>query len=250
VHRILSWAFFLRPRARVFAAVLGLAAQSARADFIGAIHIDFQSGNSAGSYEFILPMNQDPYQWTLAAPVNIYGSDDQQLIGTLRELHVELEGDPGVSLGFNVTANNSPTLVTVTSATVTFAPLFNPMAFASAAITVTDAGSNGANATGTFGGSLAYQALFNGSSVFANLVSPVSAGVDSSATGSDRLPALGMISIPGAVTSIQSQFSFVLSANDTASGTSRFNVVPEPASLILVVLGLLCFPMALWRRTR
>ena len=217
-------------------AILAIASP-ARADFIGAIQIDFQSGDQAGSYSFVLPGDQDPYTWALPSPVSVY-SDTNQLIGTIRGLDVELNGDPGVSLGFFVTATAATTHITVTSSLVSFGAIVNPLAFASAGITVTDNDSDGASVTGLYPASLAYQANYNGSSVFTNLVSPISAGIDSSATISDRFPLAGFSSIAGAVTSIQTQFDFMLSPNDSASGTSRFTVVvPEPASVVLALLG-------------
>ena len=94
-----------------------------------------------------------------------------------------------------------------------------------------------------FPGIKAYQAQYNsGPSIFANLVSPVNAPTDTSNTGSDRFPAAGRVPISGIVNSIQSQFSFQLTANDSASGTSSFNltggtIVPEPSSLVLALLG-------------
>jgi hypothetical protein len=160
------------------------------------------------------------------------------VIGTIRGLDIELNGDPGVSLGFFVTANAAPTHITVRSSLVTFGALVNPQAFASAGVTVTDNDEDGASVAGLFPGTLAYEAMYNGSSVFANLVSPVVAPANSSATVSDRFPAVGFSTIAGAVSSIQTQFDFMLSANDSASGTSRFNVVvPEPAGIVLGLLG-------------
>ena len=44
--------------------------------------------------------------------------------------------------------------------------------------------------------------------------------------------------MPGAVSDISSRFSFTLSANDIASGTSIFTVViPSPGSAALLGLG-------------
>ncbi|MGD9721088.1 MAG: hypothetical protein AB7O59_03420 [Pirellulales bacterium] len=210
----------------------------ARADFIGSVSIGFTSGSDSGNYQIDLPQHLDYYQWALSAPVQIYSeSDPGLLLATIHAFGVELDGDPGVSLGFFVTAGAAPTQMTITSSTVTFDPIFNPLAFATAAITVTDLNGNGASASGLFPGTAAYQAVYNGSTVFANLVSPVMAGADSSATGSERFPALGMTTIVGAVSSIQSQFDFMLSAFDSASGTSRFFVTPEPTGLALAGLG-------------
>jgi hypothetical protein len=217
--------------------LLGASAQ-VRADFIGSVNIAFTSGSESGSYNIALPQHLDYYQWALSAPVDIYSdSDPGLLLATIHAFGVELDGDPGVSLGFFVTAGAAPTHMTITSSTVTFDPIANPQAFATAAITVTDLDGDGASGTGLFPGSAAYQAVYNGSTVFANLVSPVFAGVDSSATGSERFPAVGMTTIVGAVSSIQSQFDFLLTAFDSASGTSRFFVTPEPAGATLACLA-------------
>jgi hypothetical protein len=43
----------------------------ARANFIGAVQINFQSGDQSGSYSFALPANQNPYAWALPAPINV-----------------------------------------------------------------------------------------------------------------------------------------------------------------------------------
>jgi hypothetical protein len=45
-------------------------------------------------------------------------------------------------------------------------------------------------------------------------------------------------SIAGLVTDIQAEYQFTLSANDSASGTSRFEVVPEPVAMHLALLGI------------
>ncbi len=59
--------------------------------------------------------------------------------------------------------------------------------------------------------------------------------------------------IPGSVTQIQSQFKFLLTANDQASGTSRFDIIeqpiPEPGTLLLVGSGVLT-AVGLLRRRR
>jgi hypothetical protein len=47
----------------------------------------------------------------------------------------------------------------------------------------------------------------------------------------------GWAPIAGSVSSIESEFHFVLSANQEASGTSMFEVVPEPVGLSFLALG-------------
>jgi hypothetical protein len=47
----------------------------------------------------------------------------------------------------------------------------------------------------------------------------------------------GYSSITEAADSMSSLISFELSANDLASGTSHFQIIPEPSALGLLVLG-------------
>jgi hypothetical protein len=132
---------------------------------------------------------------------------------------------------------------------VSFAALADPVGYASAAITVTS-DSDGAVLTGQFSGNTAYQAKYNGSTVFSDLVSSITAPVDDSVTGRDRSPVAGWAVIPGSVNSIQSEFKFTLSAGDSASGTSRFEVVPEPSGLAALAVGLVSIGGLLTRKRR
>jgi len=190
------------------------------------------------------------FEWTLPLPVDLVA--DGKTLGRIDQLSLRYDTDPGVSLGFAVTAGNSATQFQVTSSTVPFTPLINnTLAFATAAVTVTDSDSSGASATGLFSGSKAYEARYNGPAVvWARLVDPVTCGVDDSTTGSERRPSgTGRQAVAAPVSSIESEFYFTLSAKDQASGTSRFDisgVVPEPATLSLLALG----AMALIRRRR
>jgi hypothetical protein len=189
------------------------------------------------------------FEWTLPGPVDLVA--DGKSLGRIDQLTLRYDTDPGVSLGFAVTAGNSDTQFQVTSSTVPFTPLFNTLAFATAAVTVTDSDSSGASVTGLFSGSKAYEARYNGPAVvWARLVAPVTCGVDESTTGSERRPSgTGRQPVADPVSSVESEFYFTLSAKDQASGTSRFDitgVVPEPATLSLLALG----AMALIRRRR
>jgi hypothetical protein len=222
----------------------------ARAEFVNPlIRIDLEANGMTGSWELEVTDPSDPFSWNLTAPVEIYSDDPSETyLGTIETLNLGLDGDPQVLLNFSMTAGPAPTLFSVSTGLVLFAPINNPLAFATAAITVTDNNSNGGTATGTFPGSKAYQASYNGGSTFANLVSPVVAPLDDSATGSERLPAVGSVVIPGVVTSINAEYSFLLTAADSASGTSRFNViVPEPSTIVLALAGLAAL---FWHRRR
>lgn len=213
--------------------------QRANAEFVGdLLTITVSAGGNSGTWSLPGPATSDPFSWALPETVNIYSSQNPTvLLATIDSLNLGLDGDPQVMLNFAVTAGNANTVFGLSSALVAFGSLTNPASFATAGITVTDNDSNGGSATGLFAGSKSYQASYNGGNLFANLVSPVIAAPDSSGIGSERNPAVGTIPIPGSVTSIKGEFSFVLTANDSASGTSRFNVVPEPSSVILALMA-------------
>ncbi len=203
------------------------------------IEITVQQGSDTGVWE--MPLNPTPglYQWSLSGPANIYSSTNPtDLLGTISSLTVAQDSDPNLQLNFAVVAGGAATTFTISSPTLSFAPLVNPSAFALANVTLIDNNGDGATMTGLFPGAKLYQAQYNSvSSIFANLVSPVTAAPDNLAGGSERFPAVGSTTIPGTVSNISSQFSFVLSALDQASGTSRFNVVPEPSTLVMAAIA-------------
>lgn len=218
---------------------------AARGEFLGsAISIRIWSPEGSGHYDLTLPIPTDPWGWESESPVNIYSAvQPDRLLATIDSLSVHLDGDPAVTLNFAMTAGAADTLISLTSSTVTFDELIDADAYATASLTLTDNNGNGASATGTFAGSNAYQARFNGGTVFANLLTPFTAGADSTTTESGRDPGIGTEIIPGSISSIQSQFAFMLSARDSASGTSRFQVnipsnnIPEPSTYVLAMLG-------------
>ena len=226
--------------------------QRANAEFLGnLVQIDVSSGENSGSWAFEGPATSDPFSWALPEALNIYSSQNPEvLLATIESINLELDGDPQVILNFAVTAGNANTAFTISSALVAFGSLTNPDSFATAAITAVDNNSNGATVTGTFAGAKAYQASYNAGNLFANLVSPVVAPTDSFGIGGERFPAVGTVQIPGSVTSIKGSFDFILTANDSASGTSRFNVVPEPSSVILALMAATGVYCAARRRNR
>jgi hypothetical protein len=214
------------------------------------VTISVQSGSDSGSFTESLPITSNPFVFSLPAPVNIFSSTNpSDLLGTINTLDLTLNTDPTVIFNFSVTAGAAPANFTLSSGIVSFPPITNPLGFATAALTITDNGSDGATATGLFPGSKAYQAQYNGRSAeFANLVSPVTAAPQSSNTGSERFPAFGSAPLVPPVNDIESQFSFSLTATDGASGTSRFTVTPEPSSITLALLGALGLAWSIRRR--
>lgn len=236
---------YVRPIAILSLAVLVLAA-SAEASWIpephGAlIHVLIQCGDQCQEFTVTVPPGlvvSGHWDWSLPAPAEFHSNG--RLLGALHGLTLGIDADPGVSLGFAVTAGPAGSSFTITSSVVSFDPIVWPLAYASAGVTVTDNDGDGATLSGLHAGSSAYEARYNAAPVTWTglLDNPVVAGPDDSTTVSDRYPVSGRQPIFDTLTSISSQWKFSVSANDSASGTSRFDViVPEPATLALLTLG-------------
>jgi hypothetical protein len=181
----------------------------------------------------------DTFSWSTAGPVDVWNTDHTVLLATIDNWSISLIEDPVVNLNFSVTAGSSDTTFTVSSAVVSFGTLVNPKAYASAGIMVTSDDS-GATLTGLLSGKC-YQAIYNGSTVFANLVDGITVLPSDMASSIGRSPSSGWTTINDNVSSMQSQFRFTLSAEQQASGMSRFEVVPEPIGLAFLALGALAF---------
>jgi hypothetical protein len=170
--------------------------------------------------------------WDVAAE-NDLGSYIEKLIVTAK-------GDPWVSIEFGVRAGSADTTFNISSNIENINPAFtNPAAAATASITLTDRSQStaGATITGLFDGGKIYQARYNGTSPFANLVDTFSFTRSGLNLSDVRAQSTGDSSIAGAVASIESQVNFTLSAMDSASGTTDFVVTPEPISLSLLAIG-------------
>ena len=226
--------------------------QQAKAEFIGnLVEIDVSAGDDTGSWSLEGPATGDPFTYDLTEPLNIYSSQNSEvLLATVESLNLRLDGDPQVILNFAVTAGEANTVFSISSALVAFGSLTIPIRLRLPASPSPTTTAMAASVTGTFAGAKAYQASYNAGNLFANLVSPVVAPADNSGIGSERFPAVGTVQIPGSVTSIKGSFDFILTANDSASGTSRFNVVPEPSSVILALMAATGLYCAARRRNR
>ncbi len=225
----------------------------AHAEFLGnLLEIQVSAGPNTGSFILDVPVSGDPFFFNLNEPFDIFSSENPgTLLATIDGLSLTFDGDPQVILNFALTAGNADTAFSISSALVAFPALTNPQASATAGITVTDNGTTGGSATGLFPGVKSYEATFNGGTVFADLVSPVIAPAGSSGIGSERFPVPvgSTIAIPGSVTSMAAEFNFVLTANDSASGTSNFTIiVPEPSSILLALAGGMAMLLAVRRR--
>ncbi len=254
----------MNSRFRIFASIALLAAAicvaPASASFVGDTIFSIQADMGESSARFDVPLTVgrfndagDTMSWQLDAPQPLT-SDSGQEVGTLLAASVQYVEDPIVVVNFLVSTGNSAANFTITSAQLTFPSIGNAIGTSSAAISVTDNGRNGASLTGNFPGSLAYRSFYNdpgGAATglpFSTLVPAVTGPSNSSvvSTGAYPMP-LGTYSSMdqsgntlGSVSSMSAQWSFQVGPNDSASGTSFFEIiVPEPASALLGLFGFL-----------
>lgn len=222
--------------------VLMVAAIPASADVI--LTITCTSDGQSSAREFLVPCNGGLADWTMSGPVDIFGQDNV-LLGRIRELEFQSDSEPFVNLKFAVEAGTVDTTFDIHSAVLSFDPLMNPRAWASAGITLTGDG-DGATLTGLLAGGNCYEARYNSSIVYTDLVTGFTASPDVTVTQSARRPNAGYEDLSVIINSMEAEFNFTLSALDQASGTSRFEVIPEPTSMSLLALGAL----SLLRRSR
>ena len=246
--RILNASF----RPSLWMGILGLLALSmlstgAQAEFIGKYTVTVSATSQAGESEYTIELPDPPYDSnrvsvSLDKPVQLT-SETGALLAELESLSVTLDGDPAVDLNFAVNSGNSDTTFTITSAVVGFPAIDNPFALASVGLTLTDNAplpGNGAYANIVAPNAGMYQATYNSGTSFADLLGSVSLiGSGTVVAEASSLSEGGLDKIMDSVTDIQAQVKFTLSANDQASGTSRFEVseVPEPVSLQLLLVG-------------
>jgi hypothetical protein len=146
-----------------------------------------------------------------------------------------------VNLAFAVQANQgSDTSFTITSALLGNLNIANPTGRASASFTLTDASGGGATLTGQELGGFSYLTQYNGfvpgGSTFVGLIDEMQTA-GGSTFEAVNYPQVGFEPIPVAtVTDMSAEIGFLLSAGDTASGTTNYLVMPEPASALALIL--------------
>ena len=190
--------------------------------------------------------------YSLSSPVVL--KSGKTVVGTLEQLSYGSFGDPFLTLNFKIHADTTADF-TFDTGVLTFDELVDPQAFATAAATLTsDPG--GATLKGNFDDGKAFRATYNDGVVFADLIDPFSAGGNTSAAESDRLPpGTGFTTINDAVSSMRAQWSFNLTEGDDASGTSRFDIepfqaVPDANTLALAIAGAIPFMAGFMVRRR
>ncbi len=237
----------------IFANGLGFFASSAHAGFIGDLvtvtFTDELSGRSASHslpnpFAHLPPQAQVPDRVIAMLAERFEMRSHGHTLGYIDALAVDLDGDPVAEIGFTVTAVGADMNVSVVSAVVEFDALSDPAANATAEVHVTDLDNNGAMADVVAPNIGIFRAIYNGTDTYTQLFGDVNV----TAGGTGMIDANVVRDIVGDVTSIQSVLNFKLSANDTATGFGRFEVVPEPTTGMLALLGTL--GLAGFRRRR
>jgi uncharacterized protein (TIGR03382 family) len=228
------------------AAGLGLAAP-ANAD-ISDIVLRIEATNQMGTavYEGHVSdgawhRNGQEYVWQSDSPITMLNQSGQT-IAMFNGASIRCVSDPVVQLNFSVSAGSLATTFTITSPTLSFPAIDPASGRASAGVSVTDTDGDGASLTPSQQPGL-YTAHYNGAvpggTLFADLLNnAVVAGAFDSATASDSFPGGGAYSAIGTpVSDMSSRFRFTLTANDEASGTSTYEIIPAPGAATLLALG-------------
>ena len=223
-----------------FAALLLLSA--ARADASAVFTVDF--GENAGSLSTWTPANlgevSNPDGTTTFTGSSPFGGGNFDA-----SWDVTTDADPFVDGVFAITNNTLLTQIFVVSFSSTVLPPL-PTATSGASVAGTLTVDNNGVGTGTLGHNGTdpfFTSIVDGSD-FLTLLDPdssVSASFGSATTATDFFGQPGLTEpVPGGVlTDIGIRLSFTLTAGDSASFTSRFEVVPEPTTGALIGIGLL-----------
>jgi hypothetical protein len=181
------------------------------------------------------------YIWESRTPIMMLNQAGQ-VIATFNNARVRCVEDPVVQLNFSVAAGTLNTTFTITSPLLSFGAIDPASGRATAGVTVTDTDGNGGSIAPDVQPSL-YTSRYNGAvpggTVFADLLgAPVAAAAFDSASASASFPGGGAYApIAGPVSDMSSRFRFTLTANDEASGTSSYEIIPGPSTLALLGIG-------------
>jgi hypothetical protein len=237
-------------RIGLFATVAVLAISApAMADFSGFL-FEITASGSTGQDTFAVGIDEgewdgDSYTWTLAESYEFWAGGE--LLGVLSAEQgataVAYQTDPVVNLSFSVTAgpNAGGTDFTIKSALLSFPTILaaDAKGRASTSFTVTDGlDDDGATLT-PLAAPKAYLAQYNGfvpdGTTFTNLIDAIVVAPEDTIGVSAEYPGGGAYELIGVdVNDMSAQISFTLSPNDLASGTSTFEIIPEPATFILL----------------
>lgn len=181
------------------------------------------------------------YYWTLTQDVPIV-APDETVVGVLE--HDDGEGtsvayaqDPRAQINFSVTAGSAATRFRIVSSHVTFPTIVGGTGYAETNMGVTDRNFNGGYLNSVVAGDGKAFGFINGNwpggTQWSELLdTDLTAGVGGSANAFDSTGSYYTLGQP--VSSIYTMVDFMLSARDLAIGTAMFDVVPEPATFVML----------------
>jgi hypothetical protein len=189
------------------------------------------SAEGSASYSIPAPDYPEAYwTWSMTDRVEMRDPSSGNLVATLNPNNegcsIHYIEDPVIGLGFAVQAGAAPTAFVISSGTLSFPLIPAAEARASAAYTLTDF--NGDGATLVPFGAKSYHAIYNGPTVFADLVAGFASPAFTSTPSSESLPAgPGFLPI-GPAFDMQANIDFILSPFDLASGTTIYVIQQRP----------------------
>jgi len=219
--------------------VLSFVAGSALADVSEVVlRITASSGRGTSVLEITADQGTwegDNFFWSPNEDIPLMSGD--QVVGTIvkDDSYIAIYADPQIAMGFSFQAGDTPTDVIVTSGVLSFPTIAGATGRADAAFTVMG---SGVSLVGLHPGGGAYHAYYNDSITFAEAIGPITVGpTEPLAIGNFAYPGGGAYLPIGSVSNMGAEIAFTLSANGFASGSSNFEIVPEPAGLLLLALG-------------
>jgi len=223
------------------------------------IHVHASNAQGAGDFDVPLAsgtFNADgSYIFFLPAPVNI--TSGPNVIATITQMSTFIRPASGtqpnlISFGFAVQSGGgagTPTVFTMDTAFFDIGPALS-VARTSAGIGVTDTDGDGVGFQGVEPGDGAYITQYNHGSTFATLIHGLVANPnpDGSAHADDTNPGGGLYSPIGVANNMNAEWAFFLTPNDTAGGTSAWEILPVPGPGAITLIGL--GGLAAFRRSR
>jgi hypothetical protein len=200
----------------------------------------YEATQSSGYWD----TEQQTYTWSLPGDVEMRDAQGDLIARLLASDGSTTSGvfyrnDPEINMGFAVQAGASTTNFVLDSGLLSFPTINSAIGQASAVYTVTDVLPGGVTLTGQGpdgGGYLAqYNGFVPGGSDFTEQIASVSAPSGGSNNASFNDPGIGYRPVGGNAFDMSVRAAFSLTAFDLASGTSNYEILPEPTTFLLVL---------------
>jgi hypothetical protein len=205
-----------------------------------AVQIQAESAAGSGAIDVGLeslvwdPATQSLW-WEPDSGLSIVDPATDATIATLQSAELQISECSRMRLSFQLLAGDSDTTVVLRAGMLSFDRIGSDLAEgrASASFTLRDLNGDGAVLLGEGGGGEGvFRAYYNGlapdGTRFAHLVGLVAVGAGGTASASQSDPAAGYRSVGAAVEDMSVEVAFVLTACDRVSGSTLFDIDPDP----------------------